>query len=108
MPAATLAYPQYTYHQLRWRDLIPVPLELNQELLMQLVHVKYQILAIYTICILLIEMIKSLPERVYIFRFLLCTVRTSTVEVINTTQSTLLDSRLGSIEIVQATPCTVK
>ena len=32
MPAATLAYPQYIYHQLRWQDSIPVPLELNQEL----------------------------------------------------------------------------
>ena len=30
--AATLAYPQYTYHQMRWRGSIPVPLELNQEL----------------------------------------------------------------------------
>ena len=32
MPAATLAYSQYTYQQLRWQDWIMVPLELNQEL----------------------------------------------------------------------------
>ena len=32
MPAATLAYPQYTYQQMRWREMIPVPLKLNQEL----------------------------------------------------------------------------
>ena len=32
MPAATLAYPQFTYQQIQWQDLIPVPLKLNQEL----------------------------------------------------------------------------
>ena len=32
MPAATLAYPQYTYQQMLWRKSLPVPFELNQEL----------------------------------------------------------------------------
>ena len=32
MPAATLAYSQYTYHQMPWWDRSLVPLELNREL----------------------------------------------------------------------------
>ena len=32
MPTATLAYPKNTFQRLWWRDSIPVPLELNQEL----------------------------------------------------------------------------
>ena len=32
MPAATLAYPLYTYQQMQWWESIPVPLELNQKL----------------------------------------------------------------------------
>ena len=32
MSAATLAYPQYTYQQMWWRESIPGPLELDQEL----------------------------------------------------------------------------
>ena len=32
MPAATLAYPQYTYLEMQWRGLIPGTLELHQDL----------------------------------------------------------------------------
>ena len=32
MPAATLAYPQYTYKQMRWRESIPGTSWLSQEL----------------------------------------------------------------------------